>query len=420
MYKINKIISGGQTGADRAGLDAASAFGVKTGGYCPKDFMTEAGSDLSLKSFGLKQTKISNPSIRTKLNVLQADGTVIFCKTDSGNAVTGDGTILTVKVLRNSGKPFIVNPGIAELAEWIVINKIKRLNVAGNRESVFPGVYRKSLRVLKEVLKGLTYNNPDLSYEYFSFKNRIKEICNDNSSGSLTMLSNLIKSISDYLKNTDFEKGVVKKHLRTVLRCLRIGKNRNMHSLQSFHVSFLRYCNREDYNIKNIIKHLKEYNKQWKSHNRKTIKKFMCGINFNNKTILLHSNTKMVEYLFKEIKRVNGKVKVIQCMSSPENEGIIQFNRLTALGFKCRLVNDDVIEHYAEKIDFAVLGCDTYSDYSFLNKKGSYRIAKVLKNVKKPVYVLADKRKYKKQIDNNNTEPQMFEAVPRKHVIIYD
>lgn len=420
MYKINKIISGGQTGADRAGLDAARAFGIKTDGYCPKNFMTEAGSDLSLKTFGLKQTASSNPSIRTKLNAVHSDGTVIFCKSDTGKTNAGDGTIYTLKVLKDSGKPHIINPNAIDLTEWIVINKIKTLNVAGNRESKYPGVYKNSLNILKGVFKGLSSNDPDLSILYFSFKNKIQTICKDNSSGSLKVLNNLMQSISEYLKSADFKEVVIKKHLISVLMCLRKGKNRDMHSIQSFLTSFFRYCNNVDYSKYDIIKYLKEYIKHWKSINIKIIEKFIRDVNINNKTILLHSNSNMIECLFKEIKRINGKVNVIQCMSSPENEGTIQYRILTANGINCRLINDDAIEQYTKKLDFAVLGCDVYSNKYFLNKKGSYKIAKELSKINKPVYVLTDKRKYKKHFDRNKIQSKMFEAVPRKYVILYD
>ena len=394
MYKINKIVSGGQTGADRAGLDAAKAFGIKTGGYCQKGFKTENGFDKSLKSYGLKQTSSSNPSYRTRLNAIHSDGTVIFCNTDSNKAITGDGTKFTIKVLDGSGKPYILNPDKYELAEWIVINKIKNLNVAGNRESVFPGVYKGSLKVLKDVFKILTSDNPDISYEYLLLKKRIKEICNDNSSGSLTVLNNLIYSITEYLKKTDFEADIIKKHLNSVTKCLKTGKNKDMQSLQSFLSSFFGYCNKIRHDKTEIPIYLKEYKRIWKSHNKNTIKKFISSVNLQNKTILLHSNSTMIEILFNEIQRMNIKVKVLQCISSPENEGILQYNRIKSMGFKCLLIDDDKINKYVGKVDFAILGCDAYSSDFFSNKRGSYYISGVFKKAGKPVYVLTDRRKY--------------------------
>ena len=66
---IKKVISGGQTGADRAGLEAAKKAGIETGGYCPKDYLTEKGPDKSLKGFGLIETETREYTERTELNL---------------------------------------------------------------------------------------------------------------------------------------------------------------------------------------------------------------------------------------------------------------------------------------------------------------------------------------------------------------
>ena len=71
-----KVISGGQTGADRAGLDAAAALGLPTGGHAPAGFWTESGADPSLERLGLAAG--GSPELRTERNVLDADATVIF------------------------------------------------------------------------------------------------------------------------------------------------------------------------------------------------------------------------------------------------------------------------------------------------------------------------------------------------------
>src|SRR2546422_9500083 len=71
-----KVISGGQTGADRAGLDAAAALGLPTGGHAPPGFWTESGADPSLERLGLAAG--GSPEFRTERNVLDADAPVIF------------------------------------------------------------------------------------------------------------------------------------------------------------------------------------------------------------------------------------------------------------------------------------------------------------------------------------------------------
>lgn len=153
MSQITKIISGGQTGADRAGLDAAKESGIVTGGRCPRLYRTETGSDPSLKQYGLTETASSDYSERTRLNVLDSDGTVIFADVSNGK-ITSRGSLLTFKTARDNNKPCIVNPTAAELAKWIKSNGISVLNVAGNRESTSPGINERVKGLLVEVLGG--------------------------------------------------------------------------------------------------------------------------------------------------------------------------------------------------------------------------------------------------------------------------
>jgi hypothetical protein len=151
---VKKIISGGQTGADRAGLDAATFLKISTGGYCPRGFITENGVDVSLKKLGLKEIPSSKYEERTIKNVLYSDGTVIFCNLNNEKKIIGEGTQLTYSVAVNNDKPVIINPTKRKFVEWLMKNKIKVLNVAGNRESQHPGIYEKTKTFLIKALSG--------------------------------------------------------------------------------------------------------------------------------------------------------------------------------------------------------------------------------------------------------------------------
>jgi ribA/ribD-fused uncharacterized protein len=134
-----KIISGGQTGIDRLGLEVGKELGLETGGTTTPGYYTENGRDESLKDFGV--TEIS-PELqagrkgrefylpRTEQNVLNSDGTVYF-STDEDSA----GRIATQRFAKQHNKPFLLNPTSQELAQWLVDNNIGTLNVAGNRGS---------------------------------------------------------------------------------------------------------------------------------------------------------------------------------------------------------------------------------------------------------------------------------------------
>lgn len=139
-----KIVSGGQTGADRAGLEAGRFLGIETGGYCPKDCRTERGPDRSLLDFGLLPTASGSYTQRTLLNIQHSDATVIFGNLESS------GSKQTVEHCVRLSKPHLKNPTPFELREFVRVNGIKTLNVAGNRESRNPGIFEQVYETMIE------------------------------------------------------------------------------------------------------------------------------------------------------------------------------------------------------------------------------------------------------------------------------
>jgi hypothetical protein len=137
-----KIVSGGQTGADRAALDWAIACGVPHRGWCPLGRLAEDGA-LPLR-YQLQETPTAAYIQRTEWNVRDSDGTVIF----SIGATLSGGSLSTLEFARQRGKPvvhlcFKVPPkeiGV-RLLGFIADHGIKVLNVAGPAESKEPGIY---------------------------------------------------------------------------------------------------------------------------------------------------------------------------------------------------------------------------------------------------------------------------------------
>lgn len=143
---LEKVISGGQTGADQAGLRAAKDYGLETGGTAPPGWMTHDGPQKKLlKSYGLVEGE-DDPKVfrkRTIKNVEDADGTVWFGRPNS------PGGILTLNTAKNLRKHLICNPRHSKgLATWLYKNRIKVLNVAGNREHTNPGIGQKTYFLL--------------------------------------------------------------------------------------------------------------------------------------------------------------------------------------------------------------------------------------------------------------------------------
>ncbi|MFC5409710.1 YpsA SLOG family protein [Larkinella bovis] len=95
----------------------------------PKGYKTESGSNPELAEYGLVESHSASYPVRTKQNVRDADGTVIFGDPESG------GTRLTIETAQQVGKPHLVNPTAFELKEWLVKFEIRVLNVAGSRGS---------------------------------------------------------------------------------------------------------------------------------------------------------------------------------------------------------------------------------------------------------------------------------------------
>ncbi|MGB9602720.1 MAG: putative molybdenum carrier protein [Limisphaerales bacterium] len=149
--QIFKIISGGQTGADRAGLDWAIANGIPHGGWCPAGRKAEDGT--IPHRYNLNETESPDYPTRTEKNILDSDATVIF----SMNENFDRGTKLTIKLLKKYKKPYIViiNQKDIEnsariLDEFLYKIKPDVLNIAGPRQSAQPEVYDFALNVLNK------------------------------------------------------------------------------------------------------------------------------------------------------------------------------------------------------------------------------------------------------------------------------
>lgn len=134
-----RIVSGGQTGVDRAALDAALALGLPIGGWCPAGRWAEDGPVPD--RYPLRSTVSADPAERTRLNVRDSDGTLVLSL-----GPPAGGTALTVRHARTLGRPVrIVDPtreGPDATAQWAGgLGWPLVLNVAGPRESEAPGIY---------------------------------------------------------------------------------------------------------------------------------------------------------------------------------------------------------------------------------------------------------------------------------------
>jgi hypothetical protein len=146
-----KVVSGGQTGADRAALDVALELDLPCGGWCPQGRRAEDG--LIPDRYPLRETPWWGYPQRTEWNVRDSDGTLIltFAKPDGGTA-------LTVALARKLGRPCLVvrldgSESVPGVRQWLRSNGVRVLNVAGPRESTDPGIHARAVAFLRELLR---------------------------------------------------------------------------------------------------------------------------------------------------------------------------------------------------------------------------------------------------------------------------
>jgi hypothetical protein len=155
---LRKVISGGQTGADQAGLLVGTEFGMETGGWMPKGFVTLDGPRPDLAAeYNLKEHTSPSYVPRTYLNAKDSDGTIRIAGDFSSR-----GEKCTLNAIRQFHKPHIdvdlkdPRPP-SEVAAWIKENNIATLNVAGNAEKTFPGTGVCAEKYLSLVMEELGF-----------------------------------------------------------------------------------------------------------------------------------------------------------------------------------------------------------------------------------------------------------------------
>lgn len=164
---VARIVSGGQSGVDRAALDVAVELGIPYAGWCPAGGWAEDLTEppgLLARYPALVETETADPAERTELNVRDSDATLVVRAADAASP----GTDLTIELAEKLGRPWLVTEGRADdvrLVEvalaWVRglaadvgadLETGIALNVAGPRESEQPGVYDEARGFLRAVL----------------------------------------------------------------------------------------------------------------------------------------------------------------------------------------------------------------------------------------------------------------------------
>lgn len=155
---VTRIISGGQTGADRGGLDAALALGLDHGGWCPRGRRAEDGA--IPEKYLLRETTSKTYTDRTMRNVALADATVVFTW-----GPPEAGSDLTVKLAISQRKPWALidlkacaTPCLS-LGSFLDEHRPRTLNVAGSCESQHTGTHTLQRLVAEVVASEVAEHN---------------------------------------------------------------------------------------------------------------------------------------------------------------------------------------------------------------------------------------------------------------------
>lgn len=150
-FRPERIVSGGQTGVDRAGLEAALALGIAHGGWCPAGRVAEDGMIPS--RYALQEMEQADYPARTRQNVVDSDATLIVYE----GKLKG-GTRLTQAFARQENKPCLLLPidrawQAETVHRWFDRHRPQVLNIAGPRESTIPGIFDRAFTALLRMLE---------------------------------------------------------------------------------------------------------------------------------------------------------------------------------------------------------------------------------------------------------------------------
>jgi hypothetical protein len=155
---LKKVYSGGQTGADQAGLVTAKKYGIETGGWIPKGWKTLVGPKPEFaKLYNIQEHSSPSYKPRTYANVQDSSGTIRLAYD-----FTTAGEICTLNAINKYKKPHIsvdlINPiDHQEVIDWINENNIEILNVAGNSEKSCMGTYDETVAYLSVLFDKLGF-----------------------------------------------------------------------------------------------------------------------------------------------------------------------------------------------------------------------------------------------------------------------
>jgi len=232
-----------------------------------------------------------------------------------------------------------------------------------------------------------------------NFSQELKNISTDRQNGATAMLQNLIEVVEKILSSG--------RSLSSFKNELLLIQKRQEHftNLNNFVTWLIKNINNKQ-EIEGFLFEVKNYYNSLVYNHSATILQEISTKNLPLK-ILTHSNSSLTQKVVIELNNKIKSVKIFQTISSPGNEGKIQADFFCKNKIATSLIDDVSVARYLKNIDIVILGCDKFNKNFFVNKSGSFLIAKLAQELSKPVYVLCDKMKY--------TEKNLTEFIEIQH-----
>ncbi len=222
------------------------------------------------------------------------------------------------------------------------------------------------------------------------FDIEFNDIILDNTSGSIKVLEKLTDLLEKILTSGQHEVQLKEYLMGQVERVQ--AQHQDLIVIEKFSINFLKVM-LEHPSARELQQWLIDYKTAWENVHHRMLEKLIQQVDFDSKTILLHSYSQTVVEVLKYLKTMDYDFNVIQTESRPMFEGRRQASRLYGLGINVQLIIDLDIGKYIRDTDIVLLGADQYDGSYFLNKTGSLALVMIAEYTKKSIYILADTRK---------------------------
>jgi len=233
-------------------------------------------------------------------------------------------------------------------------------------------------------------------------KEILEEVLKDNKSGSLILLEKLIQGHEKLENASSFSS----ERRDQQLACIRemVPAFKDFPVIGHYLTSLAGFLSAND--RRNILDFINDYRMKWGGIDLEISRQASRELECNNKTILLHSNSRTVLTFIGYLTENRNRIKIIQTESRPVMEGRKQAAELHKLGVPVRFITEAAVSVHMKEIDMVVIGSDRLCKDVFINKTGSYAIALLARELKKPFYVLADSRKIAGEMNCGDYSPE--------------